>query len=329
MAQNARRPQNAGRSGRPPQRGRKPTAGKYIVRRLILVLFLLAAVVGGSLYLGYTMARKEVEPSPSPSASSSEPSEGKEEPSSQPSEPEAPDKNKPSEASSEEEEPEPEEVNTAAAEDWELILVNRDHQIDENYKAELEPVVGDFKVDARIREPLLRMIAAAKEDGVTLVVCSAYRPYSRQVELFEQRKSANMARGMTEEEAIQVTAKLTAIPGTSEHQTGLAVDIVDKSYQVLDEGQENTPTFDWMSKNAEKFGFVRRFPRGKTPLTYIDYEAWHYRYVGVENAKIMNEKGYCLEEYVFELNQAVTAQKEKQESENGEDESQESSDGKQ
>ena len=89
-----------------------------------------------------------------------------------------------------------------------------------------------------------------------------------------------------------------ARPGTSEHQTGLAVDIVDTSYQILDEGQENTPVQQWLMAHCAEYGFILRYPTDKSEITGVGYEPWHYRYVGVEAAREIMANGLCLEEYL-------------------------------
>ena len=93
------------------------------------------------------------------------------------------------------------------------------------------------------------------------------------------------------------TARLIAVPGTSEHETGLAADIVTPSYQRLDAGYAGTKAARWLLENAASYGFVLRYPEDKTEITGIDYEPWHYRYVGVEAAKEIMAQGLCLEEY--------------------------------
>ena len=89
-----------------------------------------------------------------------------------------------------------------------------------------------------------------------------------------------------------------AVPGTSEHQTGLALDIVDTSYQILDEAQEDTDVQRWLAEHSWEYGFVLRYPLGKSEITGISYEPWHYRYVGRTAAREMTELGLRLEEYV-------------------------------
>jgi D-alanyl-D-alanine carboxypeptidase len=150
------------------------------------------------------------------------------------------------------------------------------------------------------------MSNAAKQDGVDLMVCSAYRSIVRQTELFDDRKAGYMSEGMNEEEAIAATLQYTTRPGTSEHHTGLAVDIVTPEYQNLDEGYAETAAAQWLLENAADYGFILRYPKGKEGMTQVDFEPWHYRYVGEEAAEVIMENGYCLEEYFMqELRQPV------------------------
>ena len=107
-----------------------------------------------------------------------------------------------------------------------------------------------------------------------------------------------MAAGYDAEEADQKAATVVARPGTSEHELGLAVDIVDAGYQQLDEGQASTPVQQWLMAHCWEYGFILRYPDGKSDLTGIIYEPWHYRYVGVETAQALRESGQCLEEYL-------------------------------
>lgn len=100
------------------------------------------------------------------------------------------------------------------------------------------------------------------------------------------------------EDAKAKAGRQVAVPGTSEHQLGLAVDIVDVSYQLLDTNQENTGVQKWLLENSWRYGFILRYPTDKTDITGIVYEPWHYRYVGKEYAKEIYEKGVCLEQYL-------------------------------
>ena len=107
-----------------------------------------------------------------------------------------------------------------------------------------------------------------------------------------------MREGLSREEATAQAGAVVAVPGTSEHQTGLAVDLVDKSYQHLDDAQASTEVQQWLMENSWKYGFILRYPEEKSDVTGIIYEPWHYRYVGGPAAREMRELGLCLEEYI-------------------------------
>jgi D-alanyl-D-alanine carboxypeptidase len=182
---------------------------------------------------------------------------------------------------------------------WNLILVNAQNELPAGFEdaLELESLTGEFMVDRRIIDSYTRMSNQAKQDGADLMVCSAYRSYEKQTELFEGRKAGYLAEGMDEEEAIAATLQYTTLPGTSEHHTGLAVDIVTPTYQNLDAGYAETTAAKWLKENAADYGFILRYPEGKEGMTQVDFEPWHYRYVGEEAAAVIMEQGYCLEEY--------------------------------
>lgn len=182
-----------------------------------------------------------------------------------------------------------------------LLLVNKEHPLPEDFDIQLATVQGEYRVDARILEPAQRMIADAKADGIDLLVCSAYRPVDSQTRLFNNKVSEYVSAGKTQEEAAVLTAAIIAVPGTSEHHTGLAMDIVTPSYQNLDEGFAQTAAFAWLDENAASYGFILRYPADKQEETGIIYESWHYRYVGPEIAKEIKEKGICLEEYLGDI----------------------------
>jgi D-alanyl-D-alanine carboxypeptidase len=193
---------------------------------------------------------------------------------------------------------------------WNLLLINSQNEIAGDFEEtlELDYVFGDFQADRRIIEFYTEMSNQAKQDGIELWVSSAYRSFERQTELFENRKAANLADGMSEDEAIAATLQYTNRPGTSEHHTGLALDIVTPSYQNLDAGYAETAAAKWLKENAAEYGFILRYPEGKESLTQVEFEPWHYRYVGTEAARIIMEKGYCLEEYFrYELGSELGA----------------------
>lgn len=184
-------------------------------------------------------------------------------------------------------------------EDWMLILANDTHPIGE-YAPELGMVQDPYQMDVRVVPIMLEMMADAKAQGVDLLICSAYRPYSSQERNFNNSVNNYIAQGYSEEQARSLTKRLIMEPGKSEHQTGLAADIVTPSYQMLDEGYAQTEAAQWLAAHAPEYGFILRYPKDKTEITGIDYEPWHFRYVGVEAAMEITEKGLCLEEYLEE-----------------------------
>ena len=134
--------------------------------------------------------------------------------------------------------------------------------------------------------------------GLTPVVCSAHRSVSLQQSLYDDMVDEFVSRGYDRAEAEKLAAQEVALPGTSEHHLGLAVDIVDWDYQLLDEGQEDTAVQKWLLENSWRYGFILRYPTEKTNMTGIIYEPWHYRYVGKERAKQIYDSGLCLEEWL-------------------------------
>ncbi|MBQ2279479.1 MAG: M15 family metallopeptidase [Clostridia bacterium] len=178
------------------------------------------------------------------------------------------------------------------------MLVNQWNPIDRNYEIDLIELNNGHSIDRRAYPDLQDMMDDARAEGLKPILCSSYRSNQKQRDLFANQVNKYLAYGMTEEEAEAEAAKWVAIPGTSEHHTGLAVDIVALDYQLLDEGQQNTPEQQWLRENSYKYGYILRYPPDKSDLTGINFETWHYRYVGKEAAKEIYEKGICLEEYL-------------------------------
>lgn len=190
------------------------------------------------------------------------------------------------------------DVTVQAQDAWKLILVNDRNTIPETFAPELEEVQGAYQMDRRVAPILRQMIADAKKQGIDLFVCSAYRPYSSQKRNFDASVQRYTQAGYTREQAEKETLRLIAAPGSSEHQTGLSADIVTPTYQGLDDGYANTDAARWLKANAASYGFILRYPQDKTEITHIDFEPWHYRYVGEEAAKLIMEQEICLEEYL-------------------------------
>ncbi len=186
---------------------------------------------------------------------------------------------------------------TQTEEEWQLILVNADHAIDQTFKPELSEVQNGYRMDKRALSDAQRMIQDAKEQGVELLVCSGYRSYESQQRHFDNSVQSLKSSGYTEAAAIASTQRLIARPGTSEHQTGLALDIVTPSYQGLDDGFAETDAAKWLLNHAAEYGFILRYPKDKEDITKIGFEPWHYRFVGKEAASEIMGQGICLEEY--------------------------------
>lgn len=203
-----------------------------------------------------------------------------------------------------EEEPAPPSAAKEPDGKWNLILVNSTNALPDGFDVELATVSDGYRVDARIADNLSRMFLQAKEDGINLIICSAYRTPEKQQENFNNQVQQYLDQGDTAEEADAKTVAYIARPGFSEHHTGLAVDIVTPEYQTLNEGFANTPAFRWLDEHAHKYGFILRYPKSKEGITQISYEPWHYRYVGEEHAAAIKQSGDCLEEYLAALQNA-------------------------
>ena len=179
-----------------------------------------------------------------------------------------------------------------------LLLVSRAHPLAEDYAPELTQLHDwPYSIAAIAYEPLRQMLAAGRAEGLSFTVASAYRSTDSQRQLFDEDVEARVSEGMTEDEAREETARWTMPPGCSEHETGLAVDIVATDNQRLDDTQEQTPETIWLHENCWRFGFILRYPAGKEDVTGIDYESWHYRYVGVEAARYLTEQQLTLDEF--------------------------------
>ena len=135
-------------------------------------------------------------------------------------------------------------------------------------------------------------------------ICSAYRSVERQEQVFGESMKDRVKSGMSYWKAYEETALNVALPGTSEHALGLALDLISNQYSELDEKQQETKEAKWLAENCYKYGFILRYPPEKTNITGIIYEPWHYRYVGEEHAGKIKELGITLEEYLQEHYQA-------------------------
>ena len=184
--------------------------------------------------------------------------------------------------------------------DWKLILINKQHPIPDDYSftlGNIKTMKGTMKCDERIIEDLLAMMQDAKKDGVNLAICSPYRDMDYQEMLFDRKIKNYMSNGMSYMGAYRAASQAVTLPGASEHQVGLAIDIVCDTYQSLDEGFGETDAGIWLKEHCSEYGFILRYPEGKEYITSIEYEPWHFRYVGQDAATIIMNQNLCLEEF--------------------------------
>ena len=190
---------------------------------------------------------------------------------------------------------------TLSVDDWQLVLVNKQHPVPEDYSFTLGTITGSMKCDVRIIDELMAMLEAAKADGIDLVICSPYRDYNRQTVLFDRKIDYYMERGYSYLEAYKIASITVTVPGASEHQIGLALDIVSDTYTSLDTGFGKTDAGIWLKEHGYEYGFILRYPLGKEYITGIQYEPWHYRYVGQKSATAIMKQGITLEEFLEDL----------------------------
>ena len=183
---------------------------------------------------------------------------------------------------------------------WKMVLVNGWHPLEEGFVPDLTQIDTNYanqgyRFDSRAVDDLNAMCRAANKDGVKLWVISPWRRNSTQTANFnaQVQRVLNNNPNLTREQAEAEAATVVARPWTSEHQLGLAID-----FNSVEESFENTPQFQWLSEHAQDYGFIMRYPKSKEAITGVIYEPWHYRYVGVENAKAIKASGLCLEEYL-------------------------------
>ena len=186
-------------------------------------------------------------------------------------------------------------VETDMSVPFNLILLNRDHRLPDGYTPNLEKAVdgSSEKLDSRVAPFYRQMYEAALADGITLTPVSGYRSFTRQKNNFENRIAMYEKQGLSKVDATVKASQIVLLPGTSEHNAGLAMDICSLSVSF-----ENTKEFRWLDAHAHEYGFIMRYPKDKTHITKITYEPWHYRYVGVEVATQLKNSGMVLEEYL-------------------------------
>lgn len=177
--------------------------------------------------------------------------------------------------------------------EWYLTLVNRWNPMEKSGEPELTTLTNGECVDSRIYPYLQEMFDDMRNEGVYPTVASGYRTGQEQEEIYNEKIAFYKEQGFSEENAEKEAQKWVAVPGTSEHELGLAVDINGDG--IYSSGNE---VYSWLEKNAYRYGFIKRYPADKTKITGVSEESWHYRYVGTDAAAEIYRKGICLEEYL-------------------------------
>ena len=193
----------------------------------------------------------------------------------------------------------------ALLDDPRMILVNRTHRITEDYPVETKECGSATAINKTLQteaaEAFLSMQAAAARDGVDVRMQSGYRSVSYQKKLYDNKTQYYRDKGLSEAAAREKAAVIVNPPGCSEHNCGLAADLNSPEHTTLDTGFADTAAFRWLCENAEQYGFILRYPKEAESVTGITYEPWHWRYVGAENAALLNQSGLCLEDAVAVL----------------------------
>lgn len=191
-------------------------------------------------------------------------------------------------------------VDTVDESSWELRLVNRYNLMTEDEVVEVSEVEDGFFVDSRIVEPLEEMLEACKADGIDIYIRSAFREWETQELYFNNKMGIAIDSGLSYYDSYISTMEYTALPGASEHQLGLALDLISTEHENLDAEQADTEVANWLLEHSCEYGFILRFPEGKEDITGVEFEPWHYRYVGIDAATEIMEAGITLEEYLGE-----------------------------
>jgi D-alanyl-D-alanine carboxypeptidase len=169
-----------------------------------------------------------------------------------------------------------------------VLLVNKWNPVPEGYEPQLKTYKG-WSMDASCYDAMVQMLTDLADTGYFYKITSVYRTEKTQQKIWNNRYNGYISQGYSKERALELVAQSVAEPGTSEHHLGLAIDITGDNAKK------------WLAENCWKYGFIVRYPEGKTEITGIIYEPWHYRYVGVDLAMELKDSGLCLEEYMEQL----------------------------
>ena len=190
----------------------------------------------------------------------------------------------------------------AMLDDPRMVLVNHQSKMPDGYTFTTKECGSATAINKTLQteaaDAFLAMQAAAAKDGVTIWMQSGYRSVDYQKNLYDKKTQYFLEKGLSRDEALQQAATIVNPPGYSEHNCGLAADLNSPEHTGLDEGFENTEAFRWLCAHAEEYGFILRYPKDAEAVTEITYEPWHWRYVGPENAALINQSGLCFEDAV-------------------------------
>ncbi len=182
-----------------------------------------------------------------------------------------------------------------------LILVNTESPLPDSYEFSKHTLNSGFVIDEQAYADFYRLTRACNDANLHYNIISAYRDRETQQGIIDRNVNEFMQSGLSEAEAREKTYETVQRVGCSEHETGLSLDLVDENIFSLTEDLETNPTVKWFMENCSEYGFILRYPKEKVDVTGINYEPWHFRYVGQEAARFMNEHNLTLEEFYLLL----------------------------
>ena len=201
----------------------------------------------------------------------------------------------------------------AILDDPRMVLVNHTNKMPDDHtfttKACGSATAVNKTLQTEAADAFLAMQAAASKDGVTIWMQSGYRSVSYQKKLYDNKTQYYRNKGLSEAAAREKAAAIVNPPGCSEHNCGLAADLNSPEHTTLDTGFADTAAFRWLCENAEQYGFILRYPKEAESVTGITYEPWHWRYVGPENAALIQQSGLCFEDAVAVLQKLAAGEK--------------------
>ena len=184
-----------------------------------------------------------------------------------------------------------------------LLLVNKEHELSASYNPRLHSICkGRLEAADILYDDLCAMLKAGGEAGYDYWIASAHRDRAYQQGLVDDDVQKYMEKGYSYEAALEKTYEYTMPAGKSEHETGLALDILCSANTLMDESQKYEPGNQWLAEHCHEYGFILRYPEDKETVTGIKYEPWHFRYVGKEAAGYLKEKDWTLEEFYKVIN---------------------------